>query len=58
MIPTLVLVLPIDCGVSPWVLLALHAAWRLPDWAGKWLDVRDHWHRHGYERRHHDHDDE
>jgi uncharacterized protein YbjQ (UPF0145 family) len=45
MMPVLVLALPVDFGVSPWALLALHAAWRLPDWVGKWLDVRERWHR-------------
>jgi hypothetical protein len=43
MMPTLVLALPVVLGVSPWALLALHAAWRLPDWIAKWLDVRDRW---------------
>jgi uncharacterized protein YbjQ (UPF0145 family) len=38
------LALPVDLGVSPLLLLALHATWRLPDWVGKWLDVRDRWH--------------
>ncbi|MBS1868252.1 MAG: hypothetical protein JSS99_01160 [Actinobacteria bacterium] len=44
--PTVALALPVDVGVYPWALLALHAAWRLPDWVGKWLAVRERWHRH------------
>jgi hypothetical protein len=38
---TLTLALPIDLGVFPWALLAVHVWWLLPDWIGKWRDVRN-----------------
>jgi len=38
---TLTLALPIDLGVFPWALLAVHVWWLLPDWISKWCDIRD-----------------
>ena len=37
----LALALPIDLGIFPWVLLAARVWWLLPDWVGKWCDVRN-----------------
>ena len=37
---TLTPALPIDLGIFPWVLLFARACWLLPDWVGKWCDVR------------------
>ena len=45
-ISTLALVHLIDVGISPWALLAVRAFFSLPNLVGKWLDVRDRWHRH------------
>jgi hypothetical protein len=36
--------LPVELVISPFVLLGARALWLLPDWIGKWLDVRDRWH--------------
>lgn len=27
--------------LAPWIVAGLYAAWKLPDWIGKWLDLRD-----------------
>jgi len=40
----LLVVLSVGFTRSPWVALAitgLWSLWWLPDWVGKWLDVRD-----------------
>lgn len=38
---TVTLALPVDLGIFPWVLLAARVLWLLPDWVGKWCDVRN-----------------
>lgn len=42
---TLALAISAGMTVSPWVLLTAAALWLLPDWIGKWLDVRERWNR-------------
>ena len=44
---TLTLAIPASFAISPWVFLAIAAGWLLPDWVGKWLDIRDRWDREG-----------
>jgi hypothetical protein len=42
---TLTLAIPAGMALSPIVPLALCALWLLPDWIGKWLDIREKWAR-------------
>jgi len=51
---TLALYLPLEVGITAWALLAARALWALPDWVGKWLDVRDRCHSAADERRRRD----
>lgn len=39
----LILTSPLELTGAAWALLAMAALWRLPDWVGKWLDIRDRW---------------
>ena len=44
----LTVALPAGFANRPWVALLIAgwwSLWWLPDWALRWLDVRDRWHR-------------